>query len=286
MILNDVVEKVHRRLLSGVRQQIVQTTQPYVAGAQTLYIGGPYLGAVQPGGLLSVDLEMMFVESVTTTGAVGVIPGYGGSVEANHTVGTPVYINDRFPRFDIVQAINDDLSDLGSAYNGLGRILFTDVTFNPTYMGYDLGPQFDPISSRVLEVSYKIAPPVRTYPLIRRGEFRTLRNQNDASVFPSGNALVIYSSGYPGLPVHVQFLAPFSPLVNLTDDLTTVAGLPPTAYDLPALGAEILLVQPREVKRSFIEAQPDPRKAPEVPPASYHELLGQTGGPTPEADRR
>ena len=77
---------------------------------------------------------------------------------------------------------------------------------------------------------------------------------------------MIYKSGYPGLPLHIQFLAPFQPLVNLTDDLTTVAGLSPTMYDLPDLGASIKLMQPREVKRNFYEAQPDPRKAPEIPP--------------------
>ena len=37
-------------------------------------------------------------------------------------------------------------------------------------------------------------------------------------------------------------------------------------YDLPDLGASIKLMQPREVKRNFYEAQPDPRKATEIPP--------------------
>jgi hypothetical protein len=267
MQLTDVVEKVHRRLLSGVREQVVTLTEAYTAGSEVLYVGGGYLGAIVPGTLLSVDLEMFYVQSSTTTGALTVIPGYDGSTEANHAVGAQAVINDRFPRFDIVAAINDDLSDLAAPYNGMGQILTVSVTFNPTYMGYDLGSQFVSPTSKILEVSYKIAPPVRTYPLIRRGEYRVIRNA-DTVVFPSGNALVIYKSAYPGLPVQAQFLAPFSPLVNLTDDLTGVAGLPETAYDLPALGAQILLMQPREIKRNFNEAQPDPRKAPEVPPAA------------------
>jgi hypothetical protein len=194
------------------------------------------------------------------------VPGYQGSTEANHASGALIYVNPRFSLYDISVAVNDDLLDLSSSTNGLGQILFNDSTFNPTYMGYDLGNSFDAISSRVLEVSYQIAPPVRTYPLIRKGMYRVIRNANQPSVFPSGNGIVLYDSGYPGLPVHVQFLAPFNPLVNLTDDLTTVAGLSPTMYDLPDLGAAIRLIQPREVKRNFWEAQPDPRKAVEVPP--------------------
>ena len=142
------------------------------------------------------------------------------------------------------------------------------MTFNPTYMGYDLGTTFDSVSSRILEVTYKIAPPVRSYPLIRRGDYRVLRNQNDPSIFPSGNGLIIYKTAYPGLPIHIQFLSPFNQLTNLTDDLTTVAGLPNSMYDLPDLGAALRLMDPREIKRNFIESQPDPRKAPEVPPAA------------------
>ena len=269
MDLNDVIQKVHRRLLSGVRQQIVTLESNYTSGSETIVLGGSYLGAVQVGFLLSVDLEIIYVTSVAGS-SIGVVPGYNGSTEANHTAGAQVYINDRFPYFDIQAAINDDLLDLSAPYNGLGQILFIDQTFNPTYMGYDLGDQFDATSSKVLEVSYQIAPPVRTYPLIRRGMYAVRRNMNQPAVFPSGNALIIYDSAYPGLPVHIQFLAPYSPLVNLTDDLTTVAGLPTTQYDLPDLGAEILLIQPREVKRNFIEAQPDPRKAPEITAGSHH----------------
>jgi len=214
-----------------------------------------------------VDLEVFYVDSVTTTGSIGVIGGYEGSTPANHAVNAQVTINPRFSLYDIGVAVNDDLLDLSSPSNGLGQIGYTDVTFNPTFMGYDLGTGFT-ADGKVLEVSYKIAPPVRSYPLIRRGDYRVLRRQNDPSIFPSGNGLIIYQSAYPGLPIHVQYLAPFSPLVNLTDDLTTVAGVPPTAYDIPDLGAAIRLVEPREVKRNFLESQPDPRKAPEVPPGA------------------
>ena len=38
--------------------------------------------------------------------------------------------------------------------------------------------------------------------------------------------------------------------------------------DIPALGAEIDLTQPREISRNFMESQPDPRKAQEVAPGA------------------
>jgi hypothetical protein len=265
----DTILKTKRRLLSGVREQTVTLTASYTAGGEVLNIGGgnsAYANAIQPGTILGIDLEIFYVTSTVATGAIGVIPGYDGSTQANHADGAIAYINPRFSLFDIGVAINDDLLDLSAPYNGLGQTLFIDQTFNPTFQGYDLGSQFDGMSSRVLEVSYAIAPPVRTYPLIRKGMFRVVRNANQPSVFPSGNGIVVYSSGYPGLPLHIQFLSPFNPLVNLTDDLTTVAGIPPSMYDLPDLGASIKLMQPREVKRNFYESQPDPRKATEIPP--------------------
>lgn len=269
MTYGDSILKTKRRLLSGVREQTVTLTEDYTAGGQVLNIGGTpsaYANAIQPGTILGIDLEIFYVTSTVVSGSIGVIPGYDGSTPADHPSGTQCFINPRFSLFDIGVAINDDLLDLSSSTNGLGQITYTDVTFNPTYQGYDLGDNFDSVSSRILEVSYQIAPPVRTYPLIRKGMWRVVRNANQPSVFPSGNGLVIYGSGYPGLPLHIQFLAPFEPLTNLTDDLTAVAGLSPTMYDLPDLGAALRLMDPREVKRNFYESQPDPRKAAEIPP--------------------
>ena len=42
----------------------------------------------------------------------------------------------------------------------------------------------------------------------------------------------------------------------------------PTMIDIPVLGAEIDLTLPREISRNFMESQPDPRKAIEVPAGS------------------
>ena len=44
-----------------------------------------------------------------------------------------------------------------------------------------------------------------------------------------------------------------------------IPNMTPTMLDLPPLGAEIDLTLPREISRNFMESQPDPRKAQEVP---------------------
>jgi hypothetical protein len=265
---SDLVEKTSRRLLSGVMEQTVQLIGDYTAGASTLTVVGGFSGAIQAGARLSIDLEVFYVTSTTTAGTLGVIGGYEGSTPANHASGSQIHINPRFSKFDIGVAINDDLLDLSSPINGLGQVGAIDVTYIPVYAGYDLGSGFDGASSKVLEVSWKTVPPTRTYPLMRRGQWRVIRNQSDTSAFPSGNGIIVYDSAQPGFPIRVQYLSPFAPLVNLTDDITTVAGIPNTMADIPPLGAAIQLMQPREIKRNFFESQPDPRKAPEIPPNS------------------
>jgi hypothetical protein len=47
-----------------------------------------------------------------------------------------------------------------------------------------------------------------------------------------------------------------------------IPNMTPTMLDLPPLGAEIDLTLPREISRNFMESQPDPRKAQEVPAGS------------------
>ena len=106
---------------------------------------------------------------------------------------------------------------------------------------------------------------MRRYPLIRRGDYRTLRNQTTPD-FPNGCAVKLSAGGWPGQPVHVQYLAPFTRLVNQTDDLLAVAGVPQTAQDIVPMGAALRLAPPREIQRNTMGAQPDPRKAQEVPP--------------------
>ena len=93
------------------------------------------------------------------------------------------------------------------------------------------------------------------------------RNPNDP-LFPSGRAVFLYEDAYPGLPFYVTYAFPLIQMSQLTDPVVETTGLPPTAVDLPPLGAACRLVEGREVKRNFIESQPDPRKAPEVPPGA------------------
>lgn len=278
--LNDLIQKTQRYLVPSQRDLACQLEADYTAGAGTMTLTGPLVGnnGVALGALLSIDLEVFYVLSFNAgTGVADVVPGYFGSIEASHTADTLVYIDQKFTNFDIATAINDDLADLSSPDNGIFQIGVSSFTYNPTYMGYDLGtptmsPAFPANFIDILQMRYRIPTPTHNFPLLANW---TLARNVDDPIFPSGNGVILYESAYPGMPVYVTWFAPLGQFANLTDDVVTTTGLQPSAIDIPVLGAAIRLVEGREVKRNFMESQPDPRKAAEVPPGA---VLNSTRG--------
>lgn len=269
--LEDLIQKTQRYLVSSQRDLAVQLATSYTAGSGIMTIQGVSAQSIAQGAILSIDLEVFYVLGITpTTGVVQVIPGYQGSIETNHAAGTLVFIDPKFTYFDIAVAINDDLADLSSPDNGIFQIASSAITFNPTYSGYDLGsptavPALPANFIDIVEIRYRIPTPTHNFPLL--ANYKVARNVNDP-IFPSGNGLIIYESAYPGMPMYCTWFAPLGQFENLSDNVVTTTGLQPSAIDIPVLGAAIRLVEGREVKRNFIETQPDPRKAQEVPPGA------------------
>lgn len=270
-----LIEETLRILTPTQVEQALQITTNYVAGSGTLVLdaSAAALPAVRPGTILANNLNLFYVTAVTSNTA-SVIGGYQGSTDTSQAAGaTPastVYVRPKFSRFDVSVAINEEIDGLSAPDNGLGQILTVDPVWIPVFMGYDLGPSFDSASSFILEIQAKEPIPTRRYPLIRRNEYRVLRNQTSAGSagdFPNGCGVIIYSNkAWPGQPMHVQFLAPFARLVNPTDDALTVGGIPQVAQDIVPMGAALRLAPPREIQRNTMGSQPDPRKATEVPP--------------------
>ena len=269
---NDWIEKVWRRVYSGSADSTVQLVAdldaPATGAPATTFTVTPATNnAMRVGAILAVDLEVMYVTAYDT-GSVTVVRGYQGSVAASHAAGTLVYIQPVYTKFDVGVALNDELLRLSSPGNGLFKVGVETITYNPVYMGYDLGG-IPTNFIDVMEIRHKIPYPTRNYPSIKK--WKVLRSIPDAGVFPSGAGIVVYESGYPGMPMYVQYSAPFDTIDStawLSTSDVTVTGLTPTMVDIPPLGAEIQLTLPREIRRNFMSIQPDPRKSPEIPAGS------------------
>ena len=272
--LGSMINQVLRRVQPGATTETVTLTSSVAAAATSFNVtdvAGTILPTLRPGVVLSVDLELYYVESVSTT-LVTVQSGYLGSTTATHAANTLVYINPRFNSFDILSAINDDLSDLCSPENGLFKVNSLEITYNPAQIGYDLTGVTGLIE--IISVQQKQPYPVGYWIPISRRDWTFTANA-DTTAFPSGYALRLNIGAFPGMPLRVTYKQVFSPFVNLTDDATTVAGLSSTMYDIPPLGAMVSIIAPREVKRNQIDSAPDSRRAIEVPPGAVMNSVAQ-----------
>jgi hypothetical protein len=284
----DLIEKVYRRVMGGIRERTVQLAANVTDTQVNVQVTGAQSGSIAPGVILSVELELMYVTAWNATSSTATVTrGYYGSVPGNHDAGVIIYLNPRYSRYDIGVAINDDLRSLSSPTNGLFRVGVAELTYNPVFLGYDLGDLPSDFID-ILEIRYRIAPPYRTFPPIKKWKIiRWMANGGVTDpVFPSGRGLIIYESGWPGLPIYVTYSAPFIRFVDTADNVLetpgvndesapnngystdTVPNLTSTMLDLPPIGAEIDLTLTREISRNFMESQPDPRKAQEVAPGA------------------
>ncbi len=269
--LNDLVQAIQRRGLSDLREETNQlgvaiSTAPAKLTADTITLApGNTLGNIITGAIIQIDYELMFVTGIGIAPNVPVLRGYQNSTPATHVNGSLITVNPRFPAVDIIEAINEDIDDLSAPTNGLFRMLEITLTFIPVVQGYDLSPLTDADVLEVWELRSWEYGPANKFPPAAPNMYR-LQRHADTSIFPSGMSLALDESQFPGRPMRLQYKAPYAtPLVNPTDDVYTVTGLQYQAQDIPILGALGRLMQFRELKRSFSEAQGEPRRAQEVP---------------------
>lgn len=265
--LDKMVTVVTRRLLSSLKEETDVLGADVAAHANVLTLGsGSTIGSVRAGAIIQVDYEQFYVLSnPSTIGSINVQPGYYGSTPAPHKAGAIVTVDPRFPKSDLIDAINEDLDDLSSPANGLFQMNTVTLTYNPAVMGYDLTGVSPSQILEVWEIRNQDYGPAQSWPLVPPHMYKLERNA-DPSKFPSGLSIKFYATLNPGRPIRVQYKAPYaSVLANPGDDVFTVTGLHAQAHDIPPLGAAVRLVEYREVKRSFSEAQSEPRRSEEVP---------------------
>lgn len=271
--LNDIIEETRNHLYSGALQE--QNRLSGAIGSGDTSISLHYaLGSLQMrGAIISIDLELIRVWEFSGTTITFCDRGVNGSTAAAHADGSQVEVLPRFPKFRVKQAINEDLDDLCSPFNGLFAVPLgtVDLTYNPSVRGYDFAGVTPANVLGIQEIRYKTPGPIRNWPQITK--FHTTRDMASTE-FASTMAIIVAEGAYPGLAMHVRYRQRFTPFVNLTDDAQTVAQLPVFANDLPSLGAAMRLMAPREIKRNFDEAQPDPKVQEDVPPGSILKSYG------------
>jgi len=254
--LGTVIDRTVRQLLSGTVEERNKLAASVSATATTVSVQYDMKG-IREGVVIQIDAELMYVWEIAVGSKSAVVErGWNGTTAVAHANNSIVVVDPKFPRNQIVEAINAELDDLSSPMNGLFQIKTMDIDYNGSWTMLNI-PTTDTIidlisvSSRYLTTEYQQIRRVRL--------IRDLPNDD----FNSGYALK-FDEDVSTSRIHIVYKTPFTNVSTESQNIQNMTGLPSSCEDILIIGAQIRLVNPREVKRNFTESQGDTRRAEEV----------------------
>lgn len=253
----QLINRTQRQVLSGTVEERNKLAAPMTATATSVTFRYE-LNGIRGGSVIQVDSELMYCWEVNVGAKTAIVErGFNGTVPSAHLDDAYIIVNPRFPRHQILEAINDELSDLSSPMNGLFRVKSVDINYN----GSDRMINFPVLEDVIDLVETRVRYLSSDY--IKIPKVSLTRNL-PTSDFGSGIALTLNQTVRSGV-LRVTYKTGFGKLQNETDDIQTISGYPQYAEDILVIGAQIRLISPRELKRNFTESQGDTRRSDEVP---------------------
>jgi len=251
-----VIDRTLRQLLSGTveaRNKLVSTITSSDTSVTVTYA----LEGLRVGQVFEIDSELFYIWAADTgTKTLEVQRGYNGTTAAAHTAGAIVTVNPRFPRAQCLEALNDEISDLSSPMHGLFQI----KTLNLDYNGSDVMVNLTGVTSIIDLINVSVRYMTDDYPIARK--VRLMRDL-PTDDFASGFAVRFDQGVFPGR-LRVVYKAAYGTAATESVDVNSTGGLQETCTDILAIGTQIRLMSPREIKRNFTESQGDTRRADEV----------------------
>lgn len=251
-----LLDRVNRQLLSGTIEERNKLSAT-VDSDDTSFVMSYDLAGLRAGTVFEIDSELVYIwEAVSGSKTLTVERGYMGTTAASHTAGAVITLNPRFPKAQMLEALNQDIDDLSSPLNGLFRVVTASIDYN----GSDRQTDLTGATSVIDLIDVRLRYLDSDYPVIRATR---LQRDLPTADFPSGFAIVFDESVMAG-SLRVRYKAPFSRVSALTDSLQSVANVSTTMEDILELGVMSRVLSVREVKRNFIESQGDTRRSDEV----------------------
>jgi hypothetical protein len=222
------------------------------------------LGGLRTGSVFEIESELLYVWNANPASkTLTVERGYAGTTAASHTSGAILTLSPRFPRAQMLDAVNAELDDLSSTMNGLFRVITVDLTYN----GSDRQINITNSGTIIELLDARLRYLADDYPVLNSVRLQTGLPTTD---FASGNTLVFDEPVMAGT-VRVRYKAPFARATTEASDLTTDCFLPATCDDIVETGVMLRMMNAREIKRNFTESQGDTRRPDEVPPGAVRD---------------
>lgn len=262
-----LISETERHLLAGDRDQLNKLAGA-IDASQTNLVFTYDLQGIQPGAYIDIDLETMYVWDIGETGRTATVErAMLGTTASTHADLSLTYVNAKFSKASILQAINMELRDLPP--DGLYQIKSFTLTTQPVQKTYTIPAENNDLID-IAEIRWIEPGAEKRWPRVWRRDYQIVRDMPTTGDggFSSGLGLRIEPALYPGRTMSVRYTAPFTELSALNEVVTSTTGLPAGALDIPPLGAAARLMGVRESKRAFAEAAVDSRRAGEVPPGS------------------
>jgi hypothetical protein len=255
--VGTVIDRTVRQLMSGTVEERNKTTSAINATVTSVTFQYD-LSGIRPGGVIQIDSELMYVWEISAgSKSVTVERGWNGTTAAAHAASSIATVDPKFPRAQILEAMNAELDDLASPMNGLFQIKILELNYNGTDLMVNL-----PTTDKIIDlISVSLRYISTDYIKVRRCRLiRDLPNDD----FNTGYAVRFDEQVRAGRMI-IVYKTPFSNVTNESQNIQNVTGLPTSCEDILILGSQIRLVGPREVKRNFTESQGDTRRSDEVP---------------------
>ena len=258
--VSDLINRAHRQLMSGVveeRNKLVSSVSASTTSLTLLYeVSGARVGAV-----VEINSEQCYVwELNESSKTLTVERGFNGTTSAAHPANSIVTVSPRFPRSQLLEAINDEMSDLSSPMHGMFQVKNLDIKYNGSDRQVNIPVFLDVID--LIDVRWRNKSD--DYRLVNG--VKLIRNLPTKD-FGSATALQI-DTDVPVADVRVTYKSPYSRAASENDDLQVNCGYPQAAEDILIIGAQIRMMSSREIKRNFTESQGDTRRSDEVPPGA------------------
>jgi hypothetical protein len=258
--VGTVIDRTVRQLMSGTVEERNKIVSSITATSTSISMQYD-LGGIRPGGVIQIDNELMYVWEISAgSKSVTVERGWNGTTAAAHAASSVATVDPKFPRAQILEAMNAELDDLASPMNGLFQIKILELNYNGTDLMVNL-----PTTDKIIDlISVSLRYISTDYIKVRRCRLiRDLPNDD----FNTGYAIRFDEQVRAGRMV-IVYKSPFSNITAETQNIQNVTGLPTSCEDILIIGSQIRLVGPREIKRNFTESQGDTRRPDEVPSGS------------------